>query len=404
MIKLKYRDLSLLGLLIYLCGNYLGNVEMVICFCIFVLLSFPKMFAELKKNNHCARWQFIFWLYLCISYGWAHKSLMNTTIAALEIIIPFSSLYCAIFLFNFIRQESDIKTVVNVLLAALVFLILYLVVVTPLDVWGTMKLGQNVGINKNAIGLNSAWGSVICFYFIKNKENRFYYLLFIIFSVVCLISGSRKALVILMVGIFLYYLFSERNIKLLKNIGIAVIILSIVWIAVMNIPVLYEQVGARTITMLKTLTTSSSVSISEDKSIWERSYYRRYALQMFRENPFYILFGHGLDGFRTRMAEIGYNHVAYSHCNFTELLANYGLIGFLLYYYFKFKVILKAFFIKNRSKLVTLFMIILGLGIVTEYGLVSYYDVFTQFCYMLACCVIAKEIKLKGEGKFNIEN
>lgn len=388
--KIKYRDLSLLGLFIYLCAIYLGNTERIIGFGMFILLSLPQFY--MKRHNQYAKWQFAFCAYLCLSYLWSHKGLMNTTVATLEILIPISALYCEMFLFAFIQKEEDIRTIVHVFFASLVFLILYLVAVTPLSVWGTMAIGQNVGLHKNSIGLNTAWGSVICFYYIREtvRKKKTYIALFVVFSMVCLVAGSRKALVILLGGIALYYVLCEKNVKLLKNIGIAIGVVLIVWLMVMNIPVLYKQVGERTAKMVETLFRSASVSITEDKSIWERSYYRRYAMQMFMESPLYAIFGHGLDGFRTRMAEIGYYHVAYSHCNYTELLANYGILGFLLYYFIKVKTVVKTFLQKDRPKIVTLFMIVLGLGIVIEYGVVSYYDEFIQFNFALSYCVIMK--------------
>lgn len=388
--KIKTRNLAFLGLLIYLCGDYLGNVESIICTIVFIGLSIFQF--RLRAGNKYAKYQLAFLIYLCVSFFWAHKGLLNTTIATLEVTSALSITYCAFFLFAFIRDKEDLIKVIHVILASLTFLVVYLIFNTPLSVWGTMNLGQNLGINKNTIGMNLAWGCILCFYFIRDKKRKHfgYILLFALFAVISLLSGSRKGLLILVGGIMLYFVLCERNIKAVRNIFIAIIGVVFVFVLIMNVPVLYEQLGERTLTMLRTLTSSSTVSIAEDKSVWERSFYRGYAMQMFSENPFSVIFGHGLDGFRTRMAEIGYSHVSYSHCNYTELLANYGIIGFLLFYIYKVKLVIKTFLYKKRAKLTTLFMIIIAIGIIMDYGLVSYYDNFMQFCYVLGFCAIVK--------------
>lgn len=398
-LTISKRDISRLGLLIFLCGSYLSNVASVICFFIFVALSFTTIIRrKIGHLNRYSKWCGLFGVYVCISFLWAHKDLMNTTIGTLEIVSVIATFYCSLYVFKFIQNESDFFQLINVLILSLIFLVAYLLVVTPSGVWGTFSLGQNVGINKNTVGMNLAYGGIICFYYLKERtQNKvFNTVIFITFSVLALLAGSRKGLLILIGGIVLYYILCERNAKMARNILMAVGSVILVYFLVMNIPVLYEMVGERTETLLKTFLNSSSVTIEEDKSIWERSYYRQYAMDMFFESPFYTFFGHGLEGFRTRMAEIGYSHVAYSHCNYTELLANFGITGFFIYYFYKVKIVFKSVMIKNRPKVITFFMIILTIQLVMDYGMVSYYDTFTQFTYILGYCVIRKKIELEN--------
>lgn len=351
MLKIKAREISLIGLLIYLCGIYLGNEVKTISIIIFILLSIWNI--KKIKGNKYAKYQFLFFLYLCVSLIWTHKNLINTSIASLEIITTFAIFYCSIFLFDFIKTENEMNIVIHIILISLVFMIFYLIFKTPVDIWGTFKLGQNIGLNKNDIGMNLAWGCIFCFYFIREKKSKkfIYIILFVLFFSFSLISGSRKALLIIGVGMAAYMILCERNINVIKNIIIAFLFVFIIYCLIMNIPILYELLGERTEKMLSSFFTSSSISIEEDKSIWERAFYRNYAINMSIENPLYTIFGHGLDAFRTRMAEIGYMHVAYSHCNYTEVLVNYGFFGIILYYFFKFKLIFKSFIMKNSIKI-----------------------------------------------------
>src|SRR5690606_22989098 len=63
-------------------------------------------------------------------------------------------------------------------------------------------------------------------------------------------------------------------------------------------------------------------------SLYARADFIQAGLELWREHPF---FGLGSNQFRYYMPEFGLRET-YSHSNPIEILANYGLIGFVLYY------------------------------------------------------------------------
>ena len=99
---------------------------------------------------------------------------------------------------------------------------------------------------------------------------------------------------------------------------------------------------------------------------------------MFNENMLTRTIGNGLNAFQSEMFRINYSNVAYSHCNYTELLCNYGIIGFFVYYYYKCKLVLQIFNKKRKNKTTVFFLIVLLISIVFEYGFVSYFTIFNQ--------------------------
>ena len=86
------------------------------------------------------------------------------------------------------------------------------------------------------------------------------------------------------------------------------------------------------------------------------------ALEVFKSNP---IFGVGIDGFRYE------NHYqfTYSHNNYTELLANLGITGLVLYYSI-FVVYLKKSLLTIRNN--ALPFAILAAMLVTDWSAVSY--------------------------------
>ena len=118
-----------------------------------------------------------------------------------------------------------------------------------------------------------------------------------------------------------------------------------------------------------------------DGSIRERTYFRKTGIELFKSNP---IIGIGINGFRGYLASIKYRHVTYSHCNYIELLATLGIIGFLIYYLMYLVILknsIKKFDANNYIKLLCLSYIMVE--IIFEYGFVSFYFFEIQSALMM---------------------
>ena len=117
------------------------------------------------------------------------------------------------------------------------------------------------------------------------------------------------------------------------------------------------------------------------------------AFLAFLERP---IFGNGYDGFRVIIeAIIGVN--VYSHSNYLDLLCNYGIVGFLIYYFNYFKsIIISIKYKKDALAKLTLYSLIPVM--VVEYGQITYFQPIAIAGYMLVflgASIIAREEKGK---------
>ena len=133
-----------------------------------------------------------------------------------------------------------------------------------------------------------------------------------------------------------------------------------------------------------------------DLSVNERSFFRKNAIKLFLHNP---VMGIGINNFAAYMKKIGYSHVAYSHCNFTEILSNLGIFGFIIYYFIYFYIIKKAIILLPRKKNKTVLyysLILIVILLIFEYGFVSYY-LFEIQIQIFICYLLVNIEKIKGD-------
>ena len=133
-----------------------------------------------------------------------------------------------------------------------------------------------------------------------------------------------------------------------------------------------------------------------DYSVNERSFFRSTAMKVFLENP---IIGIGINNFAAYMEQIGYSHIAYSHCNYTEILSNLGIIGFCIYYYIYGYIVAKSIKLlkKYKEEKLELYypIVLIFVLLMFEYGFVSYYIFEAQvqifICYLLISFQMARK-------------
>ena len=378
MFKIRKSDVPFLGLLIFICGSFSSSGYVQIAsLIIFISLSINKIhFTGLDSQS---KYQMLFSLFVAISFLWAAKVPQLFTLNIGMIVSMFGILYTAIFLNSYLKEVKDYKRILNIILISLVYLVLQLFLKVPLSHIIDYSYWDDFGMNKNATGMNLAWGCLICFYIIYNKlSNKLRYkILLVIFFAFVVIASSRKALLILVISIPLYLLLCEKNSKLVRNIFFITLMGGISLYSLFEVPYFYQLIGMKIEDLLLALFKIGG-NATEDGSILERTFFKTYAINMFNENMLTRIFGNGLNSFQSEMFRINYSNVAYSHCNYTELLCNYGIIGFFLYYYYKCRVVLQIFNTKRKNKTTVFFLIVLLISIVFEYGFVSYFTIFNQ--------------------------
>ena len=272
-----------------------------------------------------------------------------------------------------VRNQKDIEFVLKLLLFACLINSVYLIL-TNISVLTQQteefgdRLGANENWNANSIGIMTSVSSIIALYFLKispKKSVKFFYAAAIAFLIfVSLITGSRKAVVILMGGMAAYIFASSKG-KRIRAVFLIALIIILLWYVVMEVPYFYSVIGWRIEAFLSQYTGEGEL----DNSASTRQVLIEAAIDAWRKSP---VFGHGLDCFRY-FGRLATGKDYYAHNNFVELLADLGIVGFVSYYAGYLYVLVKSW--KNRANsLSLLFFIMICVMLVTEYACVTYAD------------------------------
>ena len=409
--KEKIKNFTLLLFLISISTFRLNAPIAISCFILVFLSSI--IFEKKIIITSILKWGILFWGYYIISILWSPNS--SDTLRYVSAIVYAIGIY--IFLPNIVKSEEDVVKTLKMIFYSIAFTSIFILAISPISSIGTERMGKIIGLNENTFGTRMAIGTLISLYLIKNKKKKkkiykFGTVIFmIIFTVLTLLSGSKKALLLLILGLFfIEMLYTKGFKKIFRLILISIVILGVLLLVFKNAK-LYSVIGYRiertylTITnnnsVNKTLNTDNGNMITTDRSYLEREFFIKEGLEMFKEKP---VFGHGGNSFVSYMREINYSHVAYSHNNYVELLYTLGMFGFIIYYSFWIFVMINTIKIirkcDNESSKRTgiLFVIIQCLLLILDYGCVSYVMEFNMFLL----CLFYIYIKIK-EGRI-IEN
>lgn len=198
----------------------------------------------------------------------------------------------------------------------------------------------------------------------------------VLIALFCMLSSTRK--VILGLAACAVFLITYKNkVKpfrlALWLLAIAALLAGAVYL-VMTVPELQQTVGYRFESMVAALLDEGS-----DASMSERDNLRNYAIALFMDNQ---IIGIGTEAFR-EYAGMAFGRYLYSHCNYTELLCNNGIIGFVLYYTIYALVIIESF--RHEDAPIRAFTLCsCATLIVLDYSQVSYYQVpYIMFLFTL---------------------
>lgn len=177
-------------------------------------------------------------------------------------------------------------------------------------------------LNANDIGLKAAI-CILAFLEIRKKVpyKYLFYLIAALLIGVIILTGSRKALFLLLVGITVtVVLASTTKIKLVRNMVLACTFLGISAYLVMNIDFLYQAVGVRLEGVINAIMGEGHI----DASTAERMALIDTGLKLWEQSP---VFGHGINTF-TPIAGFG----MYAHNNYIEEGVGLGIVGVFLWY------------------------------------------------------------------------
>ena len=233
--------------------------------------------------------------------------------------------------------------------------------------------------NVNTVGFYFAIGSVLSLFlalFYKKKIELLYLLPAILFIVLGLFTGSRSFVVSILTGFVLFLRFRKHKFIFLVLLGIF-IGLFFVMINIPQLSFLKDQFD-------RALYTIFGIGNSKiETSTVQRFVWPKYAFYLSGKN---MLFGYGVNGFAI-YAGVG----TYAHNNFAEVMCNFGIIGFILYYASFFVPFVLSF--KPKEEEVYLVPIFVVVYFFRSFFGVTYYAK-ESYLIIALCLFLTKDCKL----------
>ncbi len=306
---------------------------------------------------------FFLWWCACSAY-WALYP--DVVLGYLPSVMQSTLLLCALVIYFSQDTKKHMKYAVTMFIVMSAALAFYVLATVPLGqlISGSRKVKGRItvrGINANQIGVCCSYSILLLLFHPNKKQLKWVILLGVPMFAVALLTGSKKALLTLVLGILLLAVVKAKSAgkMILSIIGVAVGCV-ILLIAIYQIGFLYQIIGKRLDGLWGYVLNGSG-----DKSTYSRGVMVKLAVDTFKAYPFT---GIGLHNFK-QINPYG----LYAHNNFAEMLSCLGMIGFLSYYIVIGKELvmcLKQFY-KDRG-VNRLAVVLLICFLANEYATVSY--------------------------------
>lgn len=314
-----------------------------------------------------------------VSSLWAINSDMS--IANAKTLFLLTSFLLILYNFLYYEKDSLLKMLKILMFAGVVFSIYVILYYGFSNFFEMLNSGARIGEeidNVNKLGLEAGISFLLTLFF-SIYYNKKYLLLSPLPLLVALGSGSRKVMVLLIIGSFLLLLSKQNRSKVLtivKNGIIVVVFLLIVSYLLENfsdISIVKRMAG-----FINGFTNTGG---KVDSSTLARKLFINAGIHQFWQNPI-LGIGSANSGYITSSVSIWFT---YLHNNYVELLATMGIIGFVLFYYNYAYLIVNLVKNKKCNKSFKNFvLILLFLLLIMDYGLVSYYSKNTYIYFLIA--------------------
>lgn len=284
-------------------------------------------------NNAYIKWTAAYIVFFSLSLLWS----INFKISGY---ILFQMIPILIVSFGTIRYLKDDQRLMKIVKCLFVLNIIMMVVILMMGDISTLEGGKRLGAMLNEEEENRTWngnsvGMMLCFavYFgmiifmrdgMKSKAILFIPVALIIVYII-LMTGSRKALLILLIPPVVYF-FQNSKRTVIKVIPLLFILLALAYYVVMEIPAVYEVLGAR----METLGDIAEKGTDAEGDV-SRLFLMQYGIEWFKQHP---ILGVGINCFRvlSNNTPMFWGKNFYAHNNYIELLVDVGLVGMMIYY------------------------------------------------------------------------
>lgn len=403
-LKIKANDISFIAMFVaFLCatnGNLLNTSNVIIYYLPYVLCLGAYLLEILPKERLVLSsylvWRICVLVIMVISMFYAIE--FSDAMVSVKRYILQTFVTALICKKCFDHFDNAVK-IVKISIVAIILSLTY--AFSTVDI-AALEMGQRLGVstineawNANSIGSMAAVGIVFTiFVFLFHcekpsaKDKVIVGTLIFAFSLMMILSGSRKSILLVGVTLLYYIMFSSKS-HIVRNVIVACLLIVLMFYLLYNVPFLYDNIGYRFESLFSMFEGSGG-----DKSSLARQEMINVGVDAFWEKP---LFGYGINSFK-EIYGLAMGRTVYAHNNYIELLVDVGLVGFCIYY-----VYLAGIFLltktKNDKKYIYLKALLLAL-LVADVGTVSYYDGFIQY---VLCIVLVVLISSQRNPKMQIK-
>lgn len=383
--KFRIIDLLVIIILVLALGfrtNYIAaekNISTIgIVILYFALLLTGSGRIIVSKSKKYIFWYTLVVLICAISRFWSSFDINDYIYALLkDTYIPL--VFIILTMEYYIFTTKDGKRLMDLLIIAELITVLRVIIHTPwndmLQSFDSRLFGSGLGQNYNDFTTQMTLISIILAYLgfhIDSKYKKWFWIL----AALILVSGSRKSIVISVLGyIACRFLGSGHNFtKIIKRAIPIVIIIAIGTYLLLTNDFLYEMIGSKLVSMIQSLGLSSSemrttIDVTDiDHSMHGRAVLRELAWNTFLNNP---IVGIGYYGF-----QFTNSYGLYAHNNYLELLADVGIVGFTVYYSMYFRCITECIGKHKKNPFYRFVLIFIFCLIVMEYAQITFFRLF----------------------------
>lgn len=251
---------------------------------------------------------------------------------------------------------------------------------------GDDGFGQLIGQQRNGIGAVGAGMTVMCLYLKRYTNFKYGNILSVFFLFLTVLTGSRGSIIQLLILFVLIVIIDKNFLKMSLKAIFFLLAIILVLLLIRYIPILYENIWERFIGMFLAFQGDDA----GDASTMGRQFYREIAWEMFKQKP---LLGYGLDGFVLYLLDNPiykgyYIEAVYSHCNYSELMANLGMAGLLVWYVPVFYVLAMGYKNREHHPLIKITFFWLMSMVILDYARIPWHSHPSMYQYYLAFLII----------------
>lgn len=317
----------------------------------------------------------MFTLFCAMSCLWA----VNSDLATSQMNTQLQLFILFLFAYILMRETGDIEPYFKAIYLAGFVMLLFTIYRYGVSgffqqMLGGVRMGGEI-TNENTFGMAFSQALIIAYYYYLKSRKKIHFASMAIFLIFALSSGSKKALLMCIVGVIGLSVFYYGFHRIWKTI-LVVFAVAIVGYYLLQLP-LFSVINNRL---------TSYLSGDLNTSDLTRMRLIENGISLIKERP---ILGWGLQNFRY-VTGTG----AYSHNNFIEVFVSTGIIGFSIYYsmYLTAGWTVIRSFIQRKEVTMIVLLILLMISVVFGYGAVQVYSKGTWF-FLAVMLAIADEIR-----------